>query len=80
MGGSARSVQSQKKTSSRRQLGDEKGYLWRIQLNFIPDCRIRTKPRKELAMIVISSVWTSGSWGRSKYLESKYRSLKFKRD
>lgn len=49
-------------------------------MNFILDCRIRMKARKELAMIVISSVWTSGSWGRSKYLESKYRSLKFKRD
>lgn len=73
-------MRGRKKTSSRSQLGDGKGYLWRIRLNFILDCRIRMKARKELAMIVISSVWTSGSWGRSKYLESKYRSLKFKRD
>lgn len=49
-------MRGQKRTSSRRQLGNEKGYLWRIRLNFIQDCRIRKKARKELAMIVISLV------------------------
>lgn len=49
-------MRGQKRTSSRRQLGNEKGYLWRIRLNFFQDCRIRKKARKELEMIVISFV------------------------
>lgn len=50
-------MRGQKRASMRRQLGNEKGYLWRIRLNFIQDYRIKTKARKELAMIVISSVY-----------------------
>lgn len=49
-------MRGQKRTSSRRQLGNEKGYLWRIRLNFIQDCRIRKKASKEFGMIVISWV------------------------
>lgn len=50
-------MRGQKRASARRQLGNEKGYLWRIRLNFIQDYRIRTKARKELAMIVFISVY-----------------------